>query len=98
MAVYADGPRKVPVVSPSFVADEVILDGQFLRGIDAEALAGFLGDTLTHAVEAFVSIVPGTLAKEAAVSAARLVLQHASEPAGPSRNERLMEKPGTSEG
>ncbi len=92
VAVYLDARgRKIPVVSPSFVADRVILDGQFLAGLAPAELGGFLGDALTHAVEAFVSIVPGTLAKEAAASAARLILEHGGAPAAPSRNERLME-------
>jgi alcohol dehydrogenase class IV len=90
VAVYADGGRKIPVLSPSFIADRVVLDGRFLATVPRARLAAFLGDTLTHAVEAFVSIVPGTLAKEAAVSAARLVLaDRSSTPT--SRNERLME-------
>ena len=92
IAVYLDElGKKVPVISPTFVADHVVLDGQYLAGISPADLSGFLGDSLTHAVEGFVSIVPGTFAKEAALSAARLIVAHAGSAASPSRNERLME-------
>ena len=91
VAVYTSEGRKVPVVSPAFVPDDVILDGQFLSGVPDARLAGFLGDAASHAVEAFASIVPGTLAKEAAVSALGLLLRHAHAPPGSSRFERLME-------
>lgn len=91
VAVYTSDGRKVPVVSPAFVPDDVILDGQFLSGVPDARLAGFFGDAASHAVEAFASIVPGTLAKEAAVSALGLLLRHADTPSSPSRFERLME-------
>jgi alcohol dehydrogenase class IV len=91
VAVYLDHARKVPVVSRSFLADQVILDGQFLKGISAGAMARSLGDALTHAIEAYLSIVPGTLAKESAASALRLILLHARAEPSTDRNERLME-------
>jgi alcohol dehydrogenase class IV len=91
VAVYSADGRKIPVVMREFLPDRVLLDGQFLKDLPDATLATLLGDTLTHGVEAFVSIVPGTLAKEAAVSSLRIVLQHFPEAASPSRNERLME-------
>jgi alcohol dehydrogenase class IV len=91
VAVYTDRGRKVPVVSPALLASRVVLDGQFLKDAPPATLACWLGDLLSHAIEAFCSIVPGTLAKESAVSALRLVLDEAGAPQGSSRNERLME-------
>jgi alcohol dehydrogenase class IV len=76
VAVFSVSGRKLPVVSTAFVADRVILDGQFLRCVSPPSLACSLCDTLSHAVEGFVSIVPCALAKEAAVSALRLILEH----------------------
>jgi alcohol dehydrogenase class IV len=91
VAVYTANGRKVPVVSPAFVPDDVILDGQFLSGVSDARLGCCFGDAASHAVEAFASIVPGTLAKEAAVSALTLLLRHAAGAPGSSRFERLME-------
>ena len=54
-------------------------------------LACSLADTLSHGIESFVSLVPGTLAKESGVAAVRLVLEHPGEAAGSCRDERLME-------
>jgi alcohol dehydrogenase class IV len=83
--------RKVPVVSPTFIADRVILDGQFLRLVSAASLACALCDALSHAVEAFVSIVPCTLAEEAAVAALRLILEHYAKASDASHAQALME-------
>ena len=91
VAVYSCGGRKVAAVSDVFVAEQVVLDGRFLDRIPAGALADSLADTISHAIESYSSIVPNTLAKEAAVSALRLVLEHGSNPPDPCRNDRLME-------
>jgi alcohol dehydrogenase len=91
VAVYTVGGRKLGIVSPAFVAERVILDGQFLNGIDAGLLHASLSDAVTHAIEAYASIVPNALAKEAALSTLQLILEHGSSPPSSCRNERLME-------
>ncbi len=91
VAVFSASGRKLPVVSTAFVADRVILDGQFLRRVSPPSLACSLCDALSHAVEGFVSIVPGALAKEAAVSALRLILEHYDDEADGSQLQHFME-------
>jgi alcohol dehydrogenase class IV len=91
VAVFSASGRKLPIVSAAFVADRVILDGQFLRLVSPPGLACALCDALSHAVEGFVSIVPCTLAKEAAVSALRLILEHYGGEADDSHLQYLME-------
>jgi alcohol dehydrogenase class IV len=91
VAVYALDGRKVAVVSDAFLADRVILDAQFLATAPAAVLASWMSDTLSHAVEAFVSIVPNALAKQAAVGALTMVLQHHAAADLHGRRERLME-------
>ena len=91
VAVYALNDRKVPVVSDAFLADRVILDAQFLSTAQPVALASWLCDALSHSIEAFVSIVPNGLAKQAALSALATILQHHSAHDAHCRNERLME-------
>ena len=79
------------MVAPAFVADSVVLDGGFLAGADAAQVSLWLCDALSHAVEAYLSIIPGRLAKAAAISALTSILDaHPEEPSA-SRNERLME-------
>jgi alcohol dehydrogenase class IV len=90
VAVFSVNGRKLPVVSPAFIADRVILDGQFLRGVSPESLACSLCDALSHAIEAFVSIIPCSLAKEAALSALCLILDHYANDSD-SRAQHLME-------
>lgn len=91
VAVYLDQGEKQPVVCDAFLARRVVLDGQFLADLSTGELANLLADAVSHAVEAFISIVPNYLAKEAAASALGLILE--SYPAAPevSRNERLLE-------
>ena len=91
VAVFSANGRKLPVVSPTFIADRVILDGQFLRLVSPASLACALCDALSHAVEAFVSIVPGCLAKEAAFAALRLILEHYTNASNASHAQALME-------
>ena len=91
IAVFSVNAKKIPVVSPALLADRVILDGQFLSHMSPSALANSLCDTLSHAIEAFVSIVPCRLAKEAAVSSLQLILEHYPGESRASRNDRLME-------
>jgi alcohol dehydrogenase class IV len=91
VAVYTRNGAKVPVVDDRFLADEVILDGQFLVPLDETTLARSLADALSHGVEAYVSIVPNALAKEAAAAGLRLLLNYGGAPTSPARNERLME-------
>ena len=91
VAVYLVGARKIGVFCPGFVADHVVLDGQFLSLLDDRSLCAFLSDALSHAVESFVSIVPNALAKEAALSTLSLILTYHSAPASTSRAQHLME-------
>ena len=92
VAVYSDGGRKRPVVSPLFLADRVVLDGRFLASLDAATFSASLADALTHAVESLVSLVPNHLAKAAAGAALRSLLEHADgEVPVASRADRLLE-------
>ena len=91
VAVYMVGARKIGVFCPGFVADQVVLDGQFLSLLDDRSLCAFLSDALSHAVESFVSIVPNALAKEAALSTLSLILTYHGAPASTSRAQHLME-------
>jgi len=75
VAVYTRDGKKTPSVSPAYVADEVILDGRFLETLSSEELANCLCDALSHAIEAYVSLVPCALAEEAALSALRRIIQ-----------------------
>jgi alcohol dehydrogenase class IV len=91
VAVFSSGGRKVPVVSPAFTADHVLLDPQFLAWLPPRELACFLCDALSHAVEAYVSIVPSGLAKHSAVAALRAILADWSPAPAPERHLRLLE-------
>lgn len=91
VAVFSREGQKIPAVSRLFLADRVLLDGQFLDHVDPGHLACSFADALSHGIEAFLSIVPSRLAKEAAIAGLGLVLQHAGLRPSPSRNERLME-------
>ena len=91
VAVYAGKDGLVPVVAAAFVADRVVLDGAFLAGADPARVALWLCDALSHAVEAYLSIVPGRLARVAALSALTSILEEHAETPTASRNERLME-------
>jgi alcohol dehydrogenase class IV len=91
VAVYSGKDALIPVLAPAFVADRVILDGGFLAGVDASQVSLWLCDALSHAVEAYLSIVPGRLAKAAALSALTSILETHPEAPSASRNERLME-------
>ncbi|BCS33179.1 hypothetical protein TBR22_A24060 [Luteitalea sp. TBR-22] len=88
IAVLSLDGRKVPVVSPALLADEVVLDSRFLSSVDEFTLACSLADALSHAFEAWMSIVPGRLAKEAAISCLRLIL---SDGQAYDRHARLMD-------
>jgi alcohol dehydrogenase len=90
VAVYTVNGQKRPIVSSHFIADRVVLDAEFLAPFDATTIAPFLCDGLSHAIEAFVSIVPNQLAKHAAVSALNVILDHHGVSEHCSR-ERLME-------
>ena len=92
VVVYsADDGSKRSVVCPMFMADQVVLDGRFLDGLPLVAMAGFVCDAISHAVESYLSVVPGTLAKMAAVQALGLLFDNFGESLGPSRQDRLME-------
>ena len=91
VAVYSRDGAKLASISPTFIADNVVLDGRFLESISAENLACLVCDTLSHGIEAYCSIVPNHLAKQFAFSALRLVLENFDETPGSSRNDRLME-------
>ena len=91
VAVYTSAGEKIPFRSEAFVADHVILDGQFLAHVDSAVLAASLCDALSHAIESYVSLIPCHLAQEAAVSALCIILEHGDREPGNCRNERLME-------
>jgi alcohol dehydrogenase class IV len=91
VAVYSVEGRKQPVVSDAFLADRVVLDGQVLNSASPSTLASWMSDTLSHAIESFVSVVPNALAKHAAVSALQTVLRFGSNADVHCRHERLME-------
>jgi alcohol dehydrogenase class IV len=91
VAVYSDAQEKRPVVTPLFLADHVVLDGQFLKTLDPCQLARSLSDAASHAIESYVSIVPGQLAKRTALSALEMILEYWPSEESPSRYERLME-------
>ncbi len=91
VAVCSHQGRKWPVVSPELLADRVVLDAQFLEGLSDADLALSLCDTLSHAIESYCSLVPGSLPRQSAVAALALVLSAWPAPPGPSRLERLME-------
>jgi alcohol dehydrogenase class IV len=92
VAVYSDGGRKRPVVTPLFLADRVVLDGRFLASLDPATLSASLADALTHAIESLVSLVPNHLAKAMAGAALRSLLEHADGDAPvASRADRLLE-------
>lgn len=89
VAVFTDAAgRKVPVVSPALLADEVVLDSRFLTTVPEATLASSLADAISHAIEAWMSVVPGRLPKEAAISCLQLIFEdgHQSE-----RHARLMD-------
>jgi alcohol dehydrogenase class IV len=91
VAVFSANGRKIPVVSRAFLADRVVLDGQFLAHVNPSGLANSLCDALSHAIEAFVSIVPCYLAKEIAIASLHLILEAYHKEASVSRHDRLME-------
>jgi alcohol dehydrogenase len=91
VVVLTRGGRKLPFQSPAFLASRVILDGRFLELMSAGDLAASLCDALSHGIEGFLSIIPCRLAKEAAVSALRWILEAYPAAPVPSRNECLME-------
>ncbi len=74
VAVLSIDGRKVPVVSPALLADQVILDSRFLSSVSDSTMASSVADALSHAIEAWMSIVPGRLPRESAVSSLRLLL------------------------
>ena len=88
VAVYLLDGRKVPVVSPILLADHVVLDSKFLATVSEFTLACSLADALSHALEAWMSIVPGRLPREAALSCFRLILR---EEPHHERTARLMD-------
>ncbi|MEO1036280.1 MAG: iron-containing alcohol dehydrogenase [Pseudomonadota bacterium] len=92
VVVYsADDGSKRSLVSPVFLADQVVLDGRFLDGMSPVVLAGFVSDALSHAVESYLSVVPGGLAKVSAVQALNLLSANFRESPTHSQQDRLME-------
>ena len=92
VAVYerADG-RKQAIVTPLFMADRVILDARLLHGLRPAQIAGFVCDVLSHAIEAYLSLVPSYLGRESAASALQIILANYPAAPTPSRLERLLE-------
>ena len=91
VAVYQSGARKVPVVTPEFMADRVVLDGNLLQGLSEAARAGFVCDALSHALEAILSLVPMRLGKQAGASALGVLLDAWASEETPSRRDALLE-------
>lgn len=91
VAVLSHTGRKWPVVTPRLLADRVVLDAQFLEGQPPAQLATSLGDALSHAIESYLSLVPGSLPRQSAVAALDLILTHFPAAESPSRLERLLE-------
>lgn len=91
VAVFSNAGRKIPVVSRLLLADQVLLDAQFLDDLSETSLSAFLCDALSHAVESYCSIIPSTFAKETAVSALSLALEHYAAPPSHERLEHLLE-------
>jgi alcohol dehydrogenase class IV len=91
VAVFSASGRKVPLMSPAFLADHVLLDPQFLSWLSSEDVACCLCDALSHSIEAYLSIVPSTMAKHAASSALRLILQHWGDAPGAARDQYFMD-------
>lgn len=86
-----DSGEKISVTSPAFSAAQVVLDSRFLDPISAPLRATFVCDAVSHAVESYVSVVPNSLAKESAISALRLIMEHYSSAAELAENDRLLE-------
>jgi alcohol dehydrogenase class IV len=61
-------------VTPALLADQVVLDSRFLSTVSEATMACSVADAISHAVESWMSIVPGRLPREAAVSCLRLIL------------------------
>jgi len=92
VVVYTnDNGVKCSVVSPAFLAHQVVLDGRFLDALSDSRLASFVSDALSHAVESYLSVVPNFLAKEMALSALNVILSNFSTDPDPSAKDRLME-------
>jgi alcohol dehydrogenase class IV len=91
VAVFREKDALTPVVASAFVADRVVLDGSFLEAADPSRISLWCCDASSHAIEAWLSIVPNRLAKDAAASALAAILEAHPATPGASRNERLME-------
>lgn len=68
VAVMSHETRKFPIVADAFMARHVFLDPQFIESWSQERTALFLCDAASHAIEAFVSIVPNRMGREMAVT------------------------------
>lgn len=92
IAVFTDADgRKIPVVSPHFLADEVVLDGKFLESLEPGALANSLCDALSHAVESSLSLVPSPFAGDMAAAALQRIFDVYAQSDSSCRNDRLVE-------
>jgi len=74
-AVYTDADTggKVPVVTHDFIPDVSILDSRFLQGIPKTIMAASIIDALTHAIEAYISLVSNPLAESLAEKAVQMI-------------------------
>jgi alcohol dehydrogenase class IV len=90
-AVYSNGQRMVAVTSTAFLASEVYLDSQFVSSMSERGIACAIGDSASHAVEAYCSLASNGLGRHFAVTALRLVLEYGSAMPSAWRQERLLE-------
>ncbi len=90
VAVLSRAGEKHPVISDDFLARQVYIDPQFVQALPPQALALYLCDAISHAVESWVSIVPNGMAKEFAVSGLRLIARGFSDPQAPNHQDLLM--------
>ncbi|MGE0486823.1 MAG: iron-containing alcohol dehydrogenase [Gammaproteobacteria bacterium] len=90
VAVMMSAGRKCPVVADAFMAHRVFLDPQFIEALSQARTALFLCDAASHAIEAFVSIVPNRIARETAASALGLLRRGFSDTPDSATREQLM--------
>ncbi len=74
-AVYCNGERKIAKVSEDFRAHQVILDSNFLSSVSLVQKEIQSCDILSHAIEAYHSILPAFLSEEFSVYAIKILYE-----------------------
>lgn len=90
VAVLSHEGRKCPVLADAFMARRVFLDPQFIEPLTTAQTALFLCDAASHAIEAFVSIVPNRIAREYAASGLGLLRRGFTDAPDSASREQLM--------